>query len=777
MRKQWQRLERQVASLLLRAIPEQQREELVASKRLYVFGILCHLQLVYQPGGLAEKQTLIRNLEDPPEASSLGEAVQTLRRWMRWRQRARELQTSEPDPTVLIRALTRITGKVLDNNKELNFRLALARSQLLVDTAPTREVVNQFTTHLFAEMEQVSHMEKKSGGKSAKADVPKVKKLEEDLKTAERSTEKKIKEIKREEEKPSSKTPCRFYMTDQGCRKGKSCTWPHVLDEALGTKKRCWTCGSTRHFSTACPTTSSATTSSTSSGTTEANGNAKVKTVKEELGVASMATDTKPKSVGEEEQMKHLIDKANKMLKGLHRRMEGLKEEPRATLDDLQRQLDALKSRNPSIRVLRLTKMNAATDDQLALLDSGATHPMRSLDINDKVNELQRVWVSLADGNKVPMLMSSGGVMISTDFTVEPIIPLGWLAEVGCRISWTKGGLEVRHPTRGLLPVTILPGCPQVPRYLALELIKEFEDNREEYLMKTIKLEKKRIENGQVLQWLEEVVTTHPVLNRLPQRIKDRLPVEPGEWSNLPVNRHRRKRLKQGFALHLFAGEQEGYTLEKAMHERKLSSRLLEIDVKRGPDHDLLAPGDQTYAAILRAAVDGTILAVVGGPNCRTRSVLRHYPDGPRPVRAWDGEEYGLKNLTEKEQQMVEDDDLLMWRFLFVAIVADLSRKARGEEHGCAVALEQPSEPDYMPETVSWWRTSEWKTLKRLNGWHEQHFNQGDYSEVPKEVPVKPTTIGGSLRLQLPESRNPLAKGRDPNGPKDSQMLSRWVPD
>ena len=242
------------------------------------------------------------------------------------------------------------------------------------------------------------------------------------------------------------------------------------------------------------------------------------------------------------------------------------------------------------------------------------------------------------------------------------------------------------------------------------------------------------------------------------------------------MNRHRRKRLKQGFALHLFAGEQEGYTLEKAMQERKLSQRLSEIDVKREPDHDLLASDGKTYAALLRAATDGTILAVVGGPNCRSRSVLRHYPGGPRPVRAWNGEEFGLSDLNAKEQLMVAEDDVMMWRFLYIAIVADLSRKARGEKVGCAVALEQPSAPDYMPETVSWWRTSEWKHLKQLNGWHEQHFNQGDYVEIPKEVPVKPTTFGGSMRLELPTSRNSLARGRDPQGSKDSQALSRWVP-
>ena len=773
MKKQWQRLERRVASLLLRSIPEQQREELVSSKRLSVFGILCHLQLVYQPGGLGEKQTLIRSLEDPPEAQTLGEAVQLLRRWMRWRQRARELQTSEPDPTVLIRALTRITSKVLESNKELNFRLALARSQLLVDTAPTREVVNQFTTHLLAEMEQVSHMEKKAGIKGAKGDGVKVKKLGDEVKVGDKGADKKIKEIKKEEDGGASKAPCRFYMTDNGCRKGRSCTWPHVLDESLGTKKRCWTCGSIKHFSTACPTASTGTTK----GAEGPDQHHKVKTVKEDHSGVSQSSEggSKPASEDGEEQMKHLIEEANKMLKSLHRKSEPPVDSTKDTIEHLQKQLNELKGRNAALRALRLTKMNVESEEQMALLDSGATHPMRSLEVGDRVDGFQRVMVSLADGKKAAMLMSPHGVMITTDLRVEPIIPLGWLADIGCRITWSSDGLTVRHPHRGLLPVVVQAGCPQIPRSLALDLIKEFENDRVDYLLKTIQVEKKRMEVEGEEHWLKEVVRTHPVLRNLPEHIKSSLPVQPGEWADLPVNRHRRKRLRPGYALHLFAGEKDGYTLEKAMRERNLSSRLLEVDIKRGDSHDM-AGNSKTYAGLLRTALDGALLAVVGGPNCRSRSVLRHYPDGPRPVRAWNGEEFGLVDLTISEKLLVQEDDILMWRFVFLVIVSDMARKAKGETTGCQMALEQPSEPDYMPATVSWWRTEEWKKLKELMGWHEQHFNQGDYTAVPKEVPVKPTTVGGSLLIETPTIRNVLAKGRDPKGSKGSQSLARWVP-
>ena len=79
--------------------------------------------------------------------------------------------------------------------------------------------------------------------------------------------------------------------------------------------------------------------------------------------------------------------------------------------------------------------------------------------------------------------------------------------------------------------------------------------------------------------------------------------------------------------------------------------KLLEIDVKRGEGHNMLLDNG-VYAGLLRAALQDRIDAVITGPNCRTRSVLRHYPreNAPRPVRAWNGEEYGLADLTPAEK-------------------------------------------------------------------------------------------------------------------------------
>ena len=77
---------------------------------------------------------------------------------------------------------------------------------------------------------------------------------------------------------------------------------------------------------------------------------------------------------------------------------------------------------------------------------------------------------------------------------------------------------------------------------------------------------------------------------------------------------------------------------------------VLEIDLQRGPEHDMMS--DELYAMLLRGALDSRFDAVVGGPNCRTRSVLRHYPlpgGGPRPVRS--PEELRLGGATSRRMR------------------------------------------------------------------------------------------------------------------------------
>ncbi len=83
--KKWTRLERRASAMLMSAIPEQIKDEVLSSRMVTTFGILCKLYVAYQPGGLAEKSLVLAALENPREETSLGNGVLGLRKWIRWR--------------------------------------------------------------------------------------------------------------------------------------------------------------------------------------------------------------------------------------------------------------------------------------------------------------------------------------------------------------------------------------------------------------------------------------------------------------------------------------------------------------------------------------------------------------------------------------------------------------------------------------------------------------------------------------------------------------------
>ena len=331
----------------------------------------------------------------------------------------------------------------MEGNESLRFRVSLARNALQVDTNSNALSVSQFATHLIAEIDQLSLAEKRSGG-GGKKEEGKVKKLEDGCATKKtKGNEVKIREME-------VKSPC-------GCRRGRDCKWSH---DQKDEQKRCYTCGSTKHLAPSCPTTSAP------------NSPPKVKKEKEEEKVVKGEEGEKGSGGQEDDKMDELLAEANRMLKVMKD-----KEASEAKLSRLHQQLDEIKK---SIKTLKLTKVREAklgsTEEEWGLLDSGATHPLRPSVATDRIEAFKKVSVSLADGRTTPLLMTDAGVMVTTNLAVEPIAPLGMLAEGGCQISWKKGGMKVMHPTKGTLPISIQVGCPQIPKELALDLIKEFED-------------------------------------------------------------------------------------------------------------------------------------------------------------------------------------------------------------------------------------------------------------------------------------------------------------
>ena len=292
--------------------------------------------------------------------------------------------------------------------------------------------------------------------------------------------------------------------------------------------------------------------------------------------------------------------------------------------------------------------------------------------------------------------------------------------------------------------------------------------------------------------WLSTMVDVHPALKGLPAEVKDALVRTPAtDLTALPgVNRRRRRAIQaKGGVLHLYAGEDSGFTLAEAVKKCGGEVKtLVEVDCLRGKDHDMVQ--DEPYTAMLRMAFDGSLKGVVAGPNCRTRSVLRSYPisaeeHGPRPLRRWGGEEFGKKDLNASEKRKVYEDDVMMFRAILLYVIAvhvertkdKKTEQQEDEAERVLLALEQPKAPEYMTQTVSFWWTDQWKALKEMYKLKEVSFNQGDWKgEDGGKGCVKPTTMGGNMRIEVPQERNPEAKGRSQEKVKDSKSLSRWVP-
>ena len=166
-----------------------------------------------------------------------------------WRRRAASIGIVEPDASILLRGLDRITGTVVRGNPELSFRVSLIRSTLQIDVCPSATSITSFVQHLQAEMEQQARLGAvKSGGDEAAV-----------LKSLEPSRGSGSPTNATTPPPPppptSSTTPkptsnlCRWFASDKGCRRGNGCKYPHTwsLVDKTARQKKCLNCGGQGH--------------------------------------------------------------------------------------------------------------------------------------------------------------------------------------------------------------------------------------------------------------------------------------------------------------------------------------------------------------------------------------------------------------------------------------------------------------------------------------------------------------------------------------------------
>ena len=106
------RTEQRGVTLLLKAVPEEIRKELISAREITSTGVLYRLLVTYQPGGPGERALILKKLTDLGAMRNYAEAATALREWRRYYLRAQEIGATLPDPTLLAVALERVVQLV-----------------------------------------------------------------------------------------------------------------------------------------------------------------------------------------------------------------------------------------------------------------------------------------------------------------------------------------------------------------------------------------------------------------------------------------------------------------------------------------------------------------------------------------------------------------------------------------------------------------------------------------------------------------------------------------
>ena len=707
----FQRIEQRGVAMLLAALPDQLRRDLVSARNLSVVQILYKLHVTYQPGGGAEKTQLLKNLVETKFPAGLHDLLTQVRLWRRWLSRAEELRVSLPDPIVLMVTVQRmIDGVAKLGGAQVAFRIANVRQELKVDYLATMESVQELAEYVQAELEEMALT---SGPKaaaattsssSAQASGANSQPVQAALKAFQQSGS-----SGDGEGKGDGKLPCKFWKSEDGCRRGSSCTFGHDTNDMKG---RCFGCGSTQHIKKECPHKPKSDTK---------NDGKKISKVKG--GKESTKTDgpkSERSSPEKEDSQEALQSKTTASSSA-----EGAPSAPtgrNATADLLNEATTLLKSLRAmkAIRIKELTVYADLKEKPVALIDGGATHGLRRAKPSE-LDRLQPVQVELAAGSATLYRVPEHSTLLSME-PVEAIVPLHRLVSLGYSLTWTSAGVKIFHPVDGRITCALRNGCPVMTEAEALKLLDRME------------VDDAGIGDGDggFLQWWKE---------RFPNVPESVIKYMKGQstWdaSSCPWNRRQRRRhqLARGVIIHLFSGKDA----KKWTKESWGDFEVITVDVSQGAQYDLHAAGVWGYLCHL--ARQGKVVGVIGGPPCRSVSRLRHRDPGPRPVRGRNERRFGLPNLLSYEVDLVEGDTALMLKQIGLWMMAS-------EANTCstppAFLMESPRDPwDYCQEEAerhdmpSFWNFEEVQRAAEVMNADYVILDQGPLGHVRR----KPTCL------------------------------------
>ena len=482
----WLRVDKRAASMLVQAIPDNIRTEILANRLQTTLSILARILTIYRPGSAVERQQVLKALETPGNATSPMELVEVLRRWARWLKRAQDLGLQVPDPSILLRGLDQASKAQLERHGEVAFRANMLRYSLELDSAPNLTSVIKLQSHLLGEFEQIAYRGRSRAIGNA---IPAVKAMGAGGHDGQQGASPKG------AGSPTTTItakPCKFFLMDNGCQRSNckfSHDWANVPKEERA--ERCKACGAKGHMRKNCPMKTSGSEAPRRDDTSRGAPQPKVKNMKGDnkrddgttaASSSASAAASPPTTAGPSSSMGTSMD-SNASVPG---NAEG-GSSGRDVDDFLKSATQMLKmmaeqqttSRpGPSMRMLK--KAIRMYETKMALVDSGATHPLR-LGSTDEWAGADEVDVVVAGDEVQRMRQTTAGTLLLEPNTskAQTILPVGSLVSVlGYELVWTRKRCVLKAPDGREIALRVSSGCPEVNEATALQLIAEIEQEK-----------------------------------------------------------------------------------------------------------------------------------------------------------------------------------------------------------------------------------------------------------------------------------------------------------
>ncbi|CAE7875432.1 unnamed protein product [Symbiodinium sp. KB8] len=517
---------------------------------------------------------------------------------------------------------------------------SMIRTSLRLDARPSIEQVMSYQKHLQAELEAMA-----TGKLATSTITPKLKAVDTTVSPKARDANKGT----------VNGDLCRYFSKASGCRRGDKCSYSHSMlnmDKETRSKK-CLKCGAENHRAKDCPVGKPR--------IKDGAGNAAPpKEPKAPMGATSSATNVPKTSMATISPSSTVSTAATDTVQGTPWTLEALIQAAQQVVQPQPPQAEASgetspEKTRPHVRTIRLRDIRvcAAKLSTTALVDSGATHSLRTAHTEQEWQEAADVVVQLAGNYKLMMKITEAGTLLmpyrqlhasleDRAVAAQTIVPMGQLIQsLGYSMVWNPNECYLQSPEGDRIQMQLDGGCPQLREMEALALIARLEDRRLEELSNATLTTRDKLQVSAMAMerswdfYLMDYVMTGsfesglravrdaPFFADLPgECLTELIPTE-SLWCGWDImkelgcfTRPQRRRIHQAkrWIVHLFAGKEGHWEIMKLDQGDTV---VLEFDIERSPGLDVLR--SEVWRMLLWGAKEGKIDVVMGAPPSRSQ--------------------------------------------------------------------------------------------------------------------------------------------------------------